>query len=83
MNATLQGLSTVRAFNAANMLEKEFHEFQDYNTSCWYLFATASRWFALWLDIVCLLFIAVVTYSFLLLENSQLIHKILNLLIFF
>ncbi|XP_031635556.1 multidrug resistance-associated protein 4-like [Contarinia nasturtii] len=69
MNATLQGLSTVRAFNASKILEKEFHEFQDYNTSCWYLFICSSRWFALWLDVVCLLFVTFVTYSFLLLSN--------------
>ncbi|XP_055303229.1 ATP-binding cassette sub-family C member 4-like [Sitodiplosis mosellana] len=71
MNATLQGLSTVRAFNADTILEMEFHEFQDMNTSCWYLFICASRWFALWLDIVCLLFIAFVTYSFLIFGNTE------------
>lgn len=71
MNATLQGLSTVRAFNAETILEMEFHEFQDFNTSCWYLFICASRWFALWLDLVCLLFIAFVTYSFLILGNGK------------
>lgn len=71
MNATLQGLASVRAFNAADMLEKEFHEFQDHNTSSWYMFICASRWFALWLDMVCLLFIAFVTYSFLLLGDGK------------
>lgn len=72
MNATLQGLSTVRAFNAETILEMEFHEYQDFNTSCWYLFICASRWFALWLDVVCLLFIAFVTYSFLFFGNGKL-----------
>lgn len=71
MNATLQGLATIRAFNADKVLEKEFHEFQDHNTSCWYLFICASRWFALWLDLVCLLFIAFVTYSFLIFANGN------------
>lgn len=71
MNATLQGLVTVRASNAATILEKEFHEFQDYNTSCWYLYMCASRWFALCLDVVCILFIAIVTYSFLSMGNGK------------
>lgn len=72
VNATLQGLATVRASNAAFILEKEFHEFTDYNTSCWYVFMCAARWFALWLDFVCILFIAIVTFSFLSLGNGEL-----------
>lgn len=71
VNATLQGLATVRACNASKMLEKEFHEFQDRNTSCYFLFNGASRWFALWLDVISLLFSAVVTYSFLVLGNGE------------
>lgn len=70
MNATLQGSATVRAFNAETMLENEFHVFQDHNTSCWYLFTCASRWYAFWLDMVCLIFIAVIVYSFLIFGNG-------------
>ncbi|KAJ6646818.1 putative multidrug resistance-associated protein lethal [Pseudolycoriella hygida] len=65
INATLQGLSTIRAFNASELLEKEFHDIQDHNISCYYLFLSSSRWFALWMDLVCLLFISFVTFSFL------------------
>lgn len=71
MNATLQGLPTVRAFFANKMLEKEFHHFQDCNTSPWYLYVCATRSFALWLDVICLVFIAVVTYSFLFLGDGK------------
>lgn len=74
MNATLQGLSTVRAYNAHKMLEKEFHEYQDQNTSSWYLFICAARCFALWLDIVCLVYIAFVTYSFLFIGDGKLVN---------
>lgn len=72
VNATLQGSATIRAFNANKILESEFHGFQDHNSSSWYLFICASRWFAFWLDMVCLIFVAVVTYSFLILENCEL-----------
>ncbi len=65
VNATLQGLSTVRACNATKLLEKEFHAFQDYNTSCWFLFSCSSLWYAIWLDFTCFLYITCVTYSFL------------------
>lgn len=71
VNATLQGTATVRAFNATEILEKEFHEFQDLNTSSYYLFINASQWFALSLDAICLVFVTFVTFSFLLLEDCK------------
>lgn len=78
MNATLQGLSTVRVFNANKILENEFHEFQDQNTSSFFLFLCATRCFALWLDIVCLAYIAFVTYSFLFLGDGKQLNSIEN-----
>ncbi|XP_037050747.1 multidrug resistance-associated protein 4-like isoform X2 [Bradysia coprophila] len=71
VNATLQGLSTIRVFKAEKILQNEFHEFQDFNTSCWYLFASGSQCLALWLDLVCLLYITFVTYSFLVFSNAK------------
>ncbi|XP_053685732.1 ATP-binding cassette sub-family C member 4 [Sabethes cyaneus] len=65
-NATLQGLSTVRAFQAQDALTKEFNEQMDVNTSAFYIFITTTRAFALWLDLVCVIYVAVVTLSFLL-----------------
>lgn len=76
LNATLQGSATIHVFNANKMLENEFHQFQDQNTSSAYLFICASRWFAFWLDVVCLLFIAFVTYSFLLFGNCKSIPSV-------
>lgn len=76
MNATIQGLPTIRAFNASKTLEKELHEIQDYNTSCIHLVLCSSRWFALSLDMVCVLYVACVTFSFLLLENRKLIKLV-------
>lgn len=71
VNATLQGLSTIRAFNASKILAAEFHEHQNYNTSCWYLSNAASRCFTLWLDTSAVLFNICVTYSFLLLPYCK------------
>ncbi|XP_058461288.1 probable multidrug resistance-associated protein lethal(2)03659 [Malaya genurostris] len=62
-NATIQGLSTIRAFHAQDVLIKEFNEQIDINTSAWYIFITTTRAFALWLDFVCVVYIAVVTLS--------------------
>lgn len=75
MNASLQGSATIRAFNASGVLEKEFHEFQDHNTSTFYLYISATRWFAVSLDLLCLAFIAIVTYSFLLMEDCKFTNK--------
>ncbi|XP_035901949.1 multidrug resistance-associated protein 4 [Anopheles stephensi] len=69
-NATLQGLSTIRACGAQSVLRREFNEFLDVNSSAWYMFIATSRAFALWLDMVCVLYIGIVTISFLV-GNSQ------------
>ncbi|XP_062563883.1 ATP-binding cassette sub-family C member 4-like [Armigeres subalbatus] len=65
LNATLQGLSTIRAFRAQGTLSREFNNHMDENTSAWFIFITTTRAFALWLDFVCVIYIAVVTLSFL------------------
>ncbi|XP_058060768.1 uncharacterized protein LOC131211356 [Anopheles bellator] len=64
-NATLQGLSTIRAFGAESALKREFNDFLNVNSSAWYMFLSTSRAFALWLDLICVLYIGVVTVSFL------------------
>lgn len=71
VNATCQGLSTVRVFNAGQILEKEFHAFQNHCISSSYLLICTMRWFAFVLDLICSLYGAIVTYSFLLLEDCM------------
>ncbi|XP_049854061.1 ATP-binding cassette subfamily C member 4-like [Schistocerca gregaria] len=66
LNASIQGLSTIRAFGAQTLLSKEFDKHQDLNTTAFYMFLSTSRAFAYWLDVGCLAYIAVVTFSFLL-----------------
>ncbi|XP_058443653.1 ATP-binding cassette sub-family C member 4-like [Malaya genurostris] len=63
-NATIQGLTTIRAFQAQRTLTEEFNEQIDINTSAHYITEAASRAFALWLDFVCVIYIAVVMLSF-------------------
>ncbi|XP_045489358.1 probable multidrug resistance-associated protein lethal(2)03659 isoform X1 [Pieris rapae] len=65
LNASLQGITTIRAFGAQETLIKEFDNHQDLHSSAWYMFIASSRAFGFWLDLVCVVYIAVVTMSFL------------------
>lgn len=69
-NQTFQGLSTIRALEAESALEYEFHGHQNANTSAWFLFLSCTRAFALWTDIICVFYITVVTFSFLVLGSD-------------
>ncbi|XP_011138927.1 probable multidrug resistance-associated protein lethal(2)03659 isoform X1 [Harpegnathos saltator] len=70
LSATLQGLPTIRAFGAAEILTKEFDRHQDLHSSAWYIFIASSRAFGFWLDVFCVIYIALVTLSFLVLDND-------------
>lgn len=70
-NATLQGLSTVRAFNAQHVLESEFYVHADYSTGAFHLKVITTRAFAFWLDVVCVLYIAFVTFSFVIIDDEN------------
>ena len=67
--ASLNGLSTIRALGAQETLIREFDSLQDSNSSAFYLFLTTSRAFGFWLDAFSVLFIAIVTLSFFLVDG--------------
>ncbi|EDX14816.1 GD21421 [Drosophila simulans] len=69
-NQTFQGLTTIRALQAQSALEQEFHEYQNTNTSPWFLFLSCTRAFALWSDMLCIVYMTAVTFSFLLLKDE-------------
>lgn len=71
LNASLQGLTTIRAFGAQEILMKEFDNHQDLHSGAWYLFIASSRAFGFWLDVVCLVYISIVTFSFLLMGRDS------------
>lgn len=77
MNATLQGLSTIRGCRAEAVLKKEFFEHLDHNLSACFLFTYATRGFAMWLDLVCVVYIGIVVFSFLVLPIGM-VNPMLN-----
>ncbi|XP_026805613.1 probable multidrug resistance-associated protein lethal(2)03659 [Rhopalosiphum maidis] len=71
LNASLQGISTIRAFQAEDVLSKEFDGHQDLHSSAWYLFITSSEAFGFSLDIICFIYICILTFSFLIVNNDN------------
>lgn len=70
LNATLNGLSTIRAYGAQEILKMEFDKFQDTHTSTVYMYIATSTAFGFCLDVFCFVFISLVTFSFLLLSTT-------------
>ncbi|XP_078045915.1 putative multidrug resistance-associated protein lethal(2)03659 isoform X1 [Augochlora pura] len=70
LNATLNGLTTIRAYCAQEILKKEFDKLQDVHTSTVYMYIVTSTAFGFSLDVFCLVFTSLVTFSFLFLQQS-------------
>lgn len=70
-NATLQGLSTIRAFAAEKFLVEDFSKYYDKSTSASYMFVLITRAFAFWLDLVCVVYISIITLTFVEMDNSD------------
>ncbi|CAH1180472.1 unnamed protein product [Phaedon cochleariae] len=70
LGATLQGLSTIRAFRAEDILIAEFDNYQDYSTGAWFMSISAGSAFGFSLDVGCSIFIALVTFSFIVFDKE-------------
>ncbi|XP_066143996.1 ATP-binding cassette sub-family C member 4-like isoform X1 [Euwallacea fornicatus] len=71
LTATLQGLTTIRAFGAQEILKEEFDNYQNAYSSAYFMFLGANRTFGFWLDMHCVAFISLVTMSFLILDTTN------------
>nr|CAD7267878.1 unnamed protein product [Timema shepardi] len=66
LHTTMQGLSTVRAHGAQDILKAEYDNYQDSHTSANFLFISSSSAFSMMVDFMFLLYIGSVTFGLLL-----------------
>jgi len=57
--------------NGTKYMERDFHYYQNENTSALYLHVSINRAFAFWTDLICVLYILAVTFSFLLFDKHR------------
>ncbi|CAH2101657.1 unnamed protein product [Euphydryas editha] len=63
--ATVTGLTTIRSTREQQRtLAREFDKLQDLHSSSWTLVLSTNRAFGFWMDMVCCLYLAIVTFSF-------------------
>ncbi|KAJ3653136.1 hypothetical protein Zmor_019047 [Zophobas morio] len=62
---SLRGLPTIRALNKQKVLIEEFEYHQDTHSSVFYLFKSLFFTYVFWIDIICLMYSIIVTFSFL------------------
>ncbi|VVC32370.1 Hypothetical protein CINCED_3A012061 [Cinara cedri] len=70
LNGALQGLTTIRAFEAEQILSKEFDNHQDLHSTAWYLYISSNRGFSLWSDVIVIIYIGIVTFSFIIIGKD-------------
>ncbi|EFX68457.1 ATP-binding cassette, sub-family C, member 4 [Daphnia pulex] len=68
-------IRTIHYFLIAHQCEvvfqQIFDECQDVHSSAWYMFLATTRWFGIWLDWICVTYVACVTYACLGLSTSM------------
>ncbi|CAG9840910.1 unnamed protein product [Diabrotica balteata] len=70
LTATLQGLTTIRAFKAEEILKNEFDMYQNHHSAAFFMYLGATRTFGFWLDFICVIYIALVILSLIFVESE-------------
>lgn len=76
LGASLQGLATIRAFNAEKILMADLCSHQDVHSSACFLFLSTSRAFGFYIDIICQLYIGAIIIVFTLIDDLAVVGNI-------
>uniref|UniRef100_A0A8B9Y254 Multidrug resistance-associated protein 4-like n=1 Tax=Bos mutus grunniens TaxID=30521 RepID=A0A8B9Y254_BOSMU len=68
--SSLRGLGTIRAYKAEHKFQKLFDAHQDLHSEAWFLLLMTSRWLAVYLDVICAIFVTVVAFGALILTDA-------------
>uniref|UniRef100_A0A452DVR8 Multidrug resistance-associated protein 4 n=1 Tax=Capra hircus TaxID=9925 RepID=A0A452DVR8_CAPHI len=68
--SSLRGLCTIRAYKAEQKFQEVFDSHQDLHSEAWFLLLTTSRWLAVYLDVICAIFVTVVAFGALILVET-------------
>ncbi|XP_069457992.1 ATP-binding cassette sub-family C member 4-like isoform X2 [Ovis canadensis] len=68
--SSLRGLWTIRSYKAEQKFQELFDVHQDLHSEAWFLLLTTSRWLAVYLDVICAIFVTVVAFGALILVES-------------
>uniref|UniRef100_A0A4W2IQ42 Multidrug resistance-associated protein 4 n=1 Tax=Bos indicus x Bos taurus TaxID=30522 RepID=A0A4W2IQ42_BOBOX len=71
--SSLRGLWTIRAYKAEQKFQELFDAHQDLHSEAWFLLLTTSRWLAVYLDVICAIFVTAVAFGALILVENPLI----------
>lgn len=71
INASLEGLTTIRASQAQNILTVEYDNYQNVYNSVTYMCVSITRAFAFYLDMACACYIAIITFSLLYFKSGK------------
>ncbi|XP_070149139.1 ATP-binding cassette sub-family C member 4-like isoform X2 [Polyergus mexicanus] len=71
VNTTLNGLPTIRSTGIEKMMRNKFDALQDTHNGVWYQILTCGTAFAIILDTIACLFIACLSYSFILIDEND------------
>ncbi|DAA23777.1 TPA: ATP-binding cassette, sub-family C, member 4-like, partial [Bos taurus] len=68
--SSLRGLGTIRAYKAEHKFQKLFDTYQDLHSEACFLLLTMSQQLAMYLDVICAIFVTVVAFAALILADT-------------
>ncbi|CAH1105147.1 unnamed protein product [Psylliodes chrysocephalus] len=70
LSASLNGLTTIRAFRAQHILTQEFDNYLNLNNAAYFLYVGANRTFGFWLDFLSVVYIAAVIVTLIFVKSE-------------